>query len=115
MARANLPKAAATPVLLAAAHHNCWCITAARACAEAGPGAKDPTRPCNDAEVARALACPCLDDLKAGPCSERFVESFTCFLKHKHEEPGTFCYPVFEKLHACVNEHRKHFKEVFAS
>ena len=62
-----------------------------------------------------ALACPCLDDLKAGPCSERFVESFTCFLKHKHEEPGTYCYPVFEKLHACVNEHRKHFKEVFAS
>ena len=33
-----------------------------------------------------ALACPCVADLKAGPCGNSFVQAFTCFLTSTEEQ-----------------------------
>ena len=42
-----------------------------------------------DAErIRKALACPCLDDLRGGPCWNSLADGFTCFLKSKEEEQG---------------------------
>ena len=32
--------------------------------------------------IAEALACPCVDDLRSGPCGKAFEASFSCFLRH---------------------------------
>jgi hypothetical protein len=34
-------------------------------------------------------------------------------MRNVHAEPGTVCYPVFEKLHACVRENVQHFQDTF--
>ena len=59
------------------------------------------------------MACPCLDDLKNGPCSERFVAAIKCYMRNIHQEPGTVCYPVFEVLHGCIHENSQHFQDTF--
>ena len=33
-------------------------------------------------QIAEALACPCVDDLRSGPCGKPFEASFSCFLRH---------------------------------
>lgn len=42
-------------------------------------------------KVEEALACPCLDDLKEGPCGKSFVAAFSCFLKSQATEKVTWC------------------------
>lgn len=37
-------------------------------------------------KVEDALACPCLDDLKEGPCGKSFIAAFSCFLKSQATE-----------------------------
>jgi len=37
-----------------------------------------------DAE--KALECPCIADLRKGPCGSQFSEAFLCFLKSTSEE-----------------------------
>ena len=37
-------------------------------------------------KIEEALACPCLDDLKEGPCGKSFVAAFSCFLKSQASE-----------------------------
>lgn len=39
-----------------------------------------------DQKVEQALACPCLDDLKEGPCGSSFIAAFSCFLKSRADE-----------------------------
>ena len=39
-----------------------------------------------DQKVEQALACPCLDDLKEGPCGPSFIAAFSCFLKSRASE-----------------------------
>ena len=39
-----------------------------------------------DAKIARALECPCVDDLKSGPCGPPFVDAFTCYAKSTEPE-----------------------------
>lgn len=39
-----------------------------------------------DQKVEQALACPCLDDLKEGPCGPSFIAAFSCFLKSRANE-----------------------------
>ena len=46
-----------------------------------------PTQADADAErIQKALACPCLDDLRGGPCWNSLADGFTCFLQSKEEE-----------------------------
>ncbi|KAL8157753.1 hypothetical protein AgCh_002452 [Apium graveolens] len=39
-----------------------------------------------DAKAQKALECPCLDDLRKGPCGSQFSGAFLCFLKSTAEE-----------------------------
>lgn len=36
-------------------------------------------------EISEALSCPCVSDLKEGPCGGDFVNSFSCFLRNNRE------------------------------
>ena len=42
-----------------------------------------------------ALACPCLGDLKEGPCGPSFVYAFGCFMRSEHEDKGMDCLAEF--------------------
>ncbi|XP_066343289.1 mitochondrial intermembrane space import and assembly protein 40 homolog isoform X1 [Miscanthus floridulus] len=41
-----------------------------------------------DVKVQKALDCPCVADLKNGPCGGQFVDAFSCFLRSTEEEKG---------------------------
>ncbi|GJM85634.1 hypothetical protein PR202_ga02105 [Eleusine coracana subsp. coracana] len=43
-----------------------------------------------DVKVQKALECPCLDDLKKGPCGSPFIDAFSCYLKSTKEEKVEF-------------------------
>jgi intermembrane space import and assembly protein 40 len=47
-----------------------------------------------DRRIAEALDCPCVEDLKAGPCGELFVSAFTCHQKSRAEPKGCDCLDV---------------------
>lgn len=34
-------------------------------------------------QIDEALACPCVEDLRSGPCGKTFVAAFSCFLRHQ--------------------------------
>lgn len=78
------------------AHMECWdapCLTLCCWLVAAG------LRRCSaaaqvDRRIAEALACPCVDDLKAGPCGQLFVTTFTCFHKSNAEPKGCDCLDV---------------------
>ena len=35
-----------------------------------------------DKKIEEALACPCVDDLREGPCGSQFTQAFTCYIKN---------------------------------
>ncbi|KAE8808973.1 coiled-coil-helix-coiled-coil-helix domain-containing protein 4 [Hordeum vulgare] len=39
-----------------------------------------------DDEVQKALDCPCVADLKTGPCGSGFLDAFSCFLRSTEVE-----------------------------
>lgn len=39
-----------------------------------------------DAKAEKALECPCIADLRSGPCGVPFSDAFLCFLKSTAEE-----------------------------
>jgi hypothetical protein len=47
-----------------------------------------------DSRIAQALDCPCVQNLKQGPCGELFVTTFTCFHKSRAEPKGCDCLDV---------------------
>ena len=38
-----------------------------------------------------ALSCPCVDDLKSGPCGKSFVAAFSCFIRSTADEKARRC------------------------
>ncbi|XP_024007400.1 mitochondrial intermembrane space import and assembly protein 40 homolog isoform X2 [Eutrema salsugineum] len=50
----------------------------------------------------RALDCPCVADLRNGPCGSQFTEAFLCFLKSTAEEKGSDCVHPFVALQSCI-------------
>lgn len=58
-----------------------------------------------DQKVEQALACPCLDDLKEGPCGTSFIAAFSCFLKSRADEkvhpPHNICFFKSRFQHHC--------------
>jgi hypothetical protein len=44
----------------------------------------------------KALECPCIADLRSGPCGFQFSEAFLCFLKSTSEEKVClmFCFII---------------------
>uniref|UniRef100_A0A0E0DGF5 CHCH domain-containing protein n=1 Tax=Oryza meridionalis TaxID=40149 RepID=A0A0E0DGF5_9ORYZ len=49
-----------------------------------------------DVKVQKALDCPCVAELKNGPCGSQFVDAFSCFLKSTEEEKGRDNRRIFE-------------------
>ncbi|GMH33115.1 hypothetical protein BSKO_00949 [Bryopsis sp. KO-2023] len=64
-----------------------------------------------DREVEEALACPCVADLRDGPCGSAFVSSFSCFLRSTETEKGMDCLAPFEALQECMIKHPEEFAD----
>ncbi|CAN6245258.1 unnamed protein product [Urochloa humidicola] len=62
-----------------------------------------------DVDVQKALECPCLDDLKRGPCGSQFIDAFLCYLKSNKEEKGSDCVDPFIALQNCIKENKEAF------
>lgn len=65
-----------------------------------------------DEWVRNALACPCVDELKQGPCGEHFERAFTCFAKSNEEEKGSDCVRAFQSFQFCMAEHPEAFENM---
>ncbi|CAL8995415.1 unnamed protein product [Prunus brigantina] len=55
-----------------------------------------------DAKAQKALECPCIADLRSGPCGLQFSEAFVCYLKSTVEEKGSDCVHPFVVLQKCI-------------
>ncbi|XP_010521811.1 PREDICTED: mitochondrial intermembrane space import and assembly protein 40 [Tarenaya hassleriana] len=55
-----------------------------------------------EAKAEKALECPCIADLRSGPCGSQFSEAFLCFLKSTAEEKGSDCVNPFVALQNCI-------------
>lgn len=53
-----------------------------------------------DAKAQKALECPCIADLRSGPCGDQFSLAFVCFLKSTAEEKVLTVY-LFMECMAC--------------
>ncbi|KAK2635148.1 hypothetical protein Ddye_029940 [Dipteronia dyeriana] len=66
-----------------------------------------------DVKAQKALECPCIADLRSGPCGVQFSEAFLCFLKSTSEEKGSDCVHPFVALQNCIKANPDAFsKEV---
>lgn len=63
-------------------------------------------------KIEQALACPCLGDLKEGPCGPVFVHAFGCFIRSEHEDKGMDCLPQFSAFQACLQKHPEHVAQI---
>ena len=57
------------------------------------------------------LECPCIKDLKEGPCGPQFVVAYRCFLDSKEEEKGADCIDSFHDMQQCFNDHPELYDE----
>lgn len=64
-----------------------------------------------DVKVQKALECPCIADLKHGPCGSGFVDAFSCFLRSTEEEKGSDCVKPFIALQNCIKENPAAFSK----
>ncbi|KAD6454365.1 hypothetical protein E3N88_09071 [Mikania micrantha] len=55
-----------------------------------------------EAKAQRALECPCIQNLRSGPCGSQFSEAFLCFMKSNAEEKGSDCVHPFVALQRCI-------------
>ncbi|PSC72916.1 coiled-coil-helix-coiled-coil-helix domain-containing 4 [Micractinium conductrix] len=65
-----------------------------------------------DKKIEAALACPCLGDLKEGPCGPSFVYAFGCFMRSEHEDKGMDCLAEFAAFQACLQKHPEHVARI---
>jgi len=57
------------------------------------------------------LDCPCIQHMKEGPCGDKFVVAYRCFLDSKEEEKGADCIDSFRAMQQCFMENPEHYKE----
>ncbi|AQK44986.1 Cox19-like CHCH family protein [Zea mays] len=62
-------------------------------------------------KVQKALDCPCVADLKNGPCGGQFVDAFSCFLRSTEEEKGSDCVKPFITLQDCIKANPEAFSK----
>ncbi|GBF89086.1 hypothetical protein Rsub_01803 [Raphidocelis subcapitata] len=65
-------------------------------------GAEDEAKA---ARVSEALGCPCVADLRRGPCGSSFVTAFSCFHLSAAEPRGCECLAVNLAFAACLRAH----------
>ncbi|XXG60446.1 hypothetical protein AAC387_Pa04g2356 [Persea americana] len=67
-----------------------------------------------DERAQKALECPCVAELRSGPCGTQFSEAFVCFLRSTAEEKGSDCVHPFVALQNCIKANPDAFsKDVF--
>ncbi|KAL0914008.1 hypothetical protein M5K25_017505 [Dendrobium thyrsiflorum] len=64
-----------------------------------------------DQKAQRALECPCVADLRKGPCGSQFSEAFVCFIKSTAEEKGSDCVSPFVALQNCIRSNPDAFSK----
>ncbi|KAM0826635.1 hypothetical protein ACQ4PT_068744 [Festuca glaucescens] len=64
-----------------------------------------------DVKVQKALECPCVADLKSGPCGSGFIDAFSCFLRSTEVEKGSDCVKPFIALQNCIKENPEAFSK----
>ncbi|EES11149.1 hypothetical protein BDA96_06G170600 [Sorghum bicolor] len=79
--------------------------------AEAMSFDEDGTEESIDVKVQKALDCPCVADLKNGPCGGQFVDAFSCFLRSTEEEKGSDCVKPFIALQDCIKANPEAFSK----
>ncbi|KAI3805097.1 hypothetical protein L1987_27147 [Smallanthus sonchifolius] len=55
-----------------------------------------------EAKAQKALECPCIQNLRSGPCGSQFSEAFLCFMRSTAEEKGSDCVHPFVVLQTCI-------------
>mmetsp|Transcript_4620 Transcript_4620/g.16452 ORF Transcript_4620/g.16452 Transcript_4620/m.16452 type:complete len:101 (+) Transcript_4620:774-1076(+) len=65
-----------------------------------------------DEWVRNALECPCVKELKVGPCGGNFQQAFTCFAKSKEPDKGSDCVQAFQSLQLCISNHPEAFEDM---
>ncbi|GLJ36460.1 hypothetical protein SUGI_0732230 [Cryptomeria japonica] len=60
-----------------------------------------------------ALECPCLADLRDGPCGGTFSESFKCYIKSSAAEKGSDCVKEFIALQECIEANQDMFAKYY--
>mmetsp|Transcript_14155 Transcript_14155/g.30257 ORF Transcript_14155/g.30257 Transcript_14155/m.30257 type:complete len:116 (-) Transcript_14155:366-713(-) len=63
--------------------------------------------------IEEALSCPCVADVKEGPCGEAFVGSFACFIRSEETDKGSDCIEHFKMLQECMMKNPDAFQEFF--
>ncbi|MED6203862.1 Oxidoreductase [Stylosanthes scabra] len=74
-------------------------------------GNSDDTDESIEAKAQKALECPCIADLRTGPCGFQFSEAFLCFLKSTAEEKGSDCVSPFVALQSCIKANPNAFSK----
>ncbi|XP_022990891.1 mitochondrial intermembrane space import and assembly protein 40 homolog [Cucurbita maxima] len=64
-----------------------------------------------EAKANRALECPCIADLRKGPCGVQFSDAFLCFFKSTAEEKGSDCVHPFVALQSCIKANPNAFSK----
>ncbi|KAG0498797.1 hypothetical protein HPP92_003488 [Vanilla planifolia] len=64
-----------------------------------------------DQKAQRALECPCVADLRKGPCGSQFSEALVCFIKSTADEKGSDCVNPFVALQNCIRAHPDAFSK----
>lgn len=55
--------------------------------------------------VKEALNCPCIANMKEGPCGTHFLSAYECFLRSESEPQGADCFDNFVAMQTCMTEH----------
>jgi mitochondrial intermembrane space import and assembly protein 40 len=82
---------------------------------DAAPAAKDLTDESvrrtmtREEEIEEALACPCIDAMRDGPCGDDFISAYRCFLQSDTEPKGMDCVERFSSMQTCMGEHPEHY------
>ena len=77
---------------------------------------KLPTAQELNRKIEEALACPCIDDIKAGPCGTSFVNAFACFIRSQHPSVQVVdCLGHFTAMQQCMGKHPEAFADVVQS
>lgn len=79
--------------------------------AEAAAFGNDDENASLDERAQKALECPCIADLRKGPCGTQFSDAFLCFLKSTAEEKGSDCVHPFVALQSCIKANPNAFSK----
>lgn len=57
------------------------------------------------------MDCPCVADMKNGPCGSQFADAFRCFVNSKEEEKGSECVALFKTMQSCMEQYPEQYSK----